>query len=53
MDIVGAFRCCVCNRPTFDQEGHKTKDGLCCEDCFYQKVLPARIIAAAGIPELG
>lgn len=53
MDIVGAFRCCVCNRPTFDQEGHKTEEGLCCEDCFYNKVLPARIIAAAGIPELG
>lgn len=51
--MTGAFRCAVCGKPVLDQEGHKVEEGLCCEECFWFRVMPARIIAAAGIPELG
>lgn len=45
-DIKGAFRCCVCGKPTFDQPGYKVEEGRCCEHCFYSIVLPDRIIKA-------
>ena len=56
-DIDGAFRCAICNKPTFDQEGHAPEPiasgGRCCDACYWNRVMPERIIRAAGIPELG
>ena len=51
------FRCSVCGKPKIDEAGYDPAPledgGFCCEECFWEKVFPARIEKAAGVPELG